>query len=138
STRADQSPVIKDAALIANFYGKRGQMQDLIECLVQSLTLTPQGHNSYANTATGALLRHFDPPAASTQDTTIIQMALNTSGVVEAAWQAMRQQLEAILPNDELLKHVWGYTLIYQAELTQDVVPNDAFAALLPIARPLH
>ena len=137
-TRDNHSLVTKDAALIANFYGKRGKLHNLIECLVQSLTLTPQDHNSYANTITGALLRYFDPPAASAHDTTIIQMALNASGVVEAAWGNMRAQLETILANDELLKHVWGYTLIYQAELIQDTASSDALAALLPLARRLH
>ena len=138
STSATQSPVVKEAALIANFYGERGQLQDLIDCLVHSLALTPQGHNSYANAVTETLMRHFDPPAASAHDTTIIQLALNTPGAAEAAWKALREQLEAILPNDELLKHVWGYTLIYQAELAQDSISNDALAPLLPAVRRLH
>jgi hypothetical protein len=140
STSAIQSSVVKEAALIANFYGERGHLQDLIDCLVQSLALTPQpqGHNSYANTVTGALLRHFDPPAASAHDTTIIQMALNTPGAAEAAWKALREQLEAILPNDDLLKRVWGYTLIYQADLAQDTISNDALAPLLLAVRRLH
>lgn len=46
--------------------------------------------------------------------------------------------LEVILPDDDLLKHVWGYTLIYQAELAQDTISNDALAALLPAVRRLH
>jgi hypothetical protein len=138
SASTTRPQVVKEAALIANFYGERGQLQTLIAHLIQSLALTPQGHDSYANAVTGALLNHFDPPAASAQDTTIIQLALNTSGVVEMAWKRMREQLEAILPNDELLKNVWGYTLIYQAELIQDVTPDVALTTLLPAARRLH
>ena len=60
ATRTDHSQVVNGAALIANFYGKRGQLQSLIDRLVQSFALTPQGHNDYANEATGTLLRHFD------------------------------------------------------------------------------
>ena len=138
STSTKHAPMAKEAALIVNFYGKRSQLQPLIGCLVHSLALVPQGHDSYANEVTGALLRHFDPPAASAHDVTIIQMALNRPRAAEAAWKAMREQLEAILPDDELLKNVWGYTLIYQAELAQDVTPDGALATLLPAARRLH
>ena len=138
ATNTVHSPMAQEAALIANFYGKRGQLQTLIDCLVHSLALAPQGHDNYANEATGALLRYFEPPAASGHDTTIIQMALNASGAAEAAWQAMREQLETILPNDAALKDVWGYTLIYQAELAQEVTPDVALVSLLPTARRLH
>jgi hypothetical protein len=138
STSATQSQVANEAALIANFYGERGQLQTLVAHLIQSLVLAPQGHDNYANEAAGAFLRHFDPPSASAHDTTIIQMALNTPGAAETAWKALREQLEPILPNDDLLKHVWGYTLIYQAELAQDVTSNDALTVLLPVARRLH
>ena len=75
-----QPLVAEEAALIVNFYGEHDKLQSLIKCLVHSLTLAPQGHNSYANTVTGTLLRHFDPLAASGHDTTIVQMALNSPG----------------------------------------------------------
>ena len=50
----------------------------------------------------------------------------------------MREQMEVILPNDDLLKHVWGYTLIYQAEQAQDTLSNDALDAMLAAVRRLH
>src|SRR5258706_13088841 len=95
--RATQAPMVQEAALIANFYGKRGQLQVLLAHLIQSFALVSQGHNDYANEATGTLLRHKDPNTASSHDTTIIQMVLNTPGAVETAWQAMRKQLEVVL-----------------------------------------
>jgi hypothetical protein len=137
-TRANHAPVAKEAALIANFYGKRGKLQPLIDHLVQSLALAPQGHTDYANEATRTLLHYVDPPATSAQDTTIIQTALNKPGIAETAWEAMREKLESILSHDELLKNVWGYTLVYQAELVQDVPPDVALATLLPAVWPLH
>ncbi len=39
----------------------------------------------------------------------------------------MRSQLAAILPDDAALEGVWGYTLIYQAELIQGVLPCDGY-----------
>jgi hypothetical protein len=138
SANVTQSQMAKEAALIANFYGERNQLQTLITHLINSLALIPQGLDSYANAATAALLRHFDPPTASAHDTTIIQMALNSPGAVDVAWKRMREQLEAILPDDDLLKNIWGYTLIYQAELVQDVTPDVALTTLLPAARRLH
>ena len=121
ATSIDQAQVAKEAALIANFYGKRGQLQSLIDHLVQSFALTPEGHYDYANEATGVLLRHFDPPTASEHDTTIIQLGLNGPGAAGAAWESFRNHLEAVFPDDARLKDIWGYTLIYQAELAQDV-----------------
>lgn len=138
SRSTTRAQVAKEAALIANFYGKRGQLQSLTNCLVQSLALVSQGHDNYANKTTGTLLRHVDPPATSTHDTTIIQLALNAPGAAEAVWEALRKQLEAILPNDEVLKYVWGYTLIYQAELVRGAPHNEALITLLPVARRLH
>lgn len=138
ATGANHALMVKEAALIANFYGKRGWLQPLIDHLVQSLALTPQGHYDYANEATGALMRHFDPPTASEHDTTIIQLALNRPGAAGAAWQSLRDQLEVVLPDDAILKNVWGYTLIYQAELAQDVPSEVALITLLPAVRRLH
>lgn len=131
--------VAKKAALIANFYGKRGQMQSLLNGLIQSLALIPDDQNtSYVNPTTRTYLRSVDPPALSAQDTTILQLALNRAGVVETAWETMRTQLEAIVPADEVLKQVWGYTLIYQAELTEQVPLLEALVALLPDVQRLH
>lgn len=126
---------LQKAALIANFYGKRGQLHQLIDRLVRELDLSLQGQDSYVNEANRKLLYHFDPPSA--HDTTIVQLALNTPGAVEPAWSSMRSQLAAILPDDAALEWVWGYTLIYQAELTQDVLPASALKQVLPAARGL-
>jgi len=136
TSSTDHSQIAKEAALIANFYGKRDQLQSLVEHLVQSFELTPQDRYGYANEATMTLLRYFDPPAA--HDTTIIQLALNTSGAARTDLEAMRERLEAVLPHDKILQNVWGYTLIYQAELIEDTPPDVAQGTLLPAARRLH
>jgi hypothetical protein len=126
---------LQKAALIANFYGERGQLHALIDRLVRELDLSLQGQGSYVNEANRTLLYHFDPPSA--HDTTIVQLALNTPGAVEPAWSTMRAQLAAILPDDTALKGVWGYTLIYQAELAQGILPAFALKQVLPAARGL-
>lgn len=128
----------KEAALIATFYGQRGQVQSLRDHLVQSLVLTPQGHNSYTNEGTNTFLYSFDPASPSAHDTTVIQLALNTPGTVVTAWRAMREQLEAVLPHDVDVQAVWGYTLMYQAELVQDPPADGALGELLPGVRGLH
>jgi len=138
SARAAHRPWVQEAALIANFYGKRGQLHSLRDDLVRGLDLLPLGQHDYANATTKTFLRHFELPAASAHDTTVVQLALNMPGAVEAAWRAMREQLEAVLPDDSALTAVWGYTLIYQAELAQDVPPATVLAELLPAARRLH
>jgi hypothetical protein len=123
------------AALIANFYGKRGQLHTLINRLIQELDLLPQGQDSYFKEASRTLLYHFDPLVAS--DATILQLALNAPEAVESAWRTMRAQLAAILPNDATLEGVWGYTLIYQAELAQGFLPTSALKQVLPAAQGL-
>lgn len=138
ATSTDHSQAAKEAALIATFYGKRGRLQSLQDRLVQELALSPLGHNDYTNKANDTFLRHIDPPAASAHDATIIQLALNLSGPVGDAWKVMREQLEKILPSDEILSDVWGYTLIYQAELAQGITSATAQDELLPVVRRLY
>lgn len=138
-TKAAHHSLTQEAALIANFYGKRGQLHTLVKKLVQGLDLSPlRPQAGYANEATQTFLRHFDPPAASAYDTTVVQLALNALDPVEPAWNGMRAQLATILSDDAILKDVWGYTLIYQAELAQDVPPAAVLKQLLPVTRRLH
>ena len=42
------------------------------------------------------------------------------------------------LPNDAAVKGIWGYTLVYQAELNEGVDPDSALKELLPTIRRLH
>jgi hypothetical protein len=42
------------------------------------------------------------------------------------------------LPNDAAVKGIWGYTLVYQAELYEGVDPDSALKELLPTIRRLH
>ncbi|HLZ56485.1 MAG TPA: hypothetical protein VKR06_06010 [Ktedonosporobacter sp.] len=130
-----QHSELQNAALIASFYGKRGQLHILIDRMVRELDLSAHGQGSYVKEANKTLLYHFDPPSA--HDTTIVQLALNRPGAVEPAWRTMRAQLAAILPDDAALEGVWGYTLIYQAELAQDVFTASVLKQVLPAARGL-
>jgi hypothetical protein len=134
----DLAPIAESAALIANFYGKRGQLQPLLDRLIQSLVLVPMSHHDYFNDATRTYLRHFEPAADSAHDTTIIQLALNQPGTVGSAWSTMRKQLEEALPDDLTLQAVWGYTLIYQAELVQEALLDTVLTELLSDVRQLH
>jgi len=128
---------IQEAALIANFYGVRGRLQALIDRLIQGLELSLERPGHYVNKTTVAQLDHFDPPAISAHDATIVQLALNAPGAVESAWHTLRAQLAAILPDDAALEGVWGYTLIYQAELAQSVLPSLALDQVLSAAQGL-
>ena len=130
--------VAEAAALIANFYGKRGQLQPLLDHLIVSLALMPMGYDSYSNDTNQTFLRHFEPVAASAHDTTIIQLALNKPGSVGDAWNSMRMQLDDVLSSDLTLQALWGCTLIYQAESLQDAHSNLFLNELLPNARQLH
>lgn len=134
-----QHQIAQDAALIANFYGQRSQLQQLQDRLIQGLNLSlhDQEHG-YTNTAHNAFLLYFDPPAPSAHDTSIIQLALNRSGPVQRAWKGMREQLEKTVPDDSALSAVWGYTLIYQAELVEESISVPVHDELLLAAWPLH
>ncbi len=120
------------SAVIVNFYGRRGELGGLIGQLRQVFSLRPAGRDRYASGDAQVLLRHFDPVALSAEDTTVVQLALNAAGAITAAWAGMRAQLTAALSGGSVLGKVWGYTLIYQAELAE--AGDAVLAALLPAA----
>ncbi|MGB0384146.1 MAG: hypothetical protein ACPGWR_04900 [Ardenticatenaceae bacterium] len=136
-----QDPILADsAALAATFYGKRGQLEGVVDRLVKCLVLSPhpQGGaeeviNQWRNVNRAnrvIVLRRFNPEVAN--DTTILQLTLSAPGTVEEAWSTMRWRLEREL-DDEILEQVWGYTLVYQAVLKDGVAVDDA--GLRPIVR---
>jgi len=61
-----------------------------------------------------AFLQRFDPAAAA--DTTVLQVALNEPGTAGGAWDALRRKLEAAV-DESFFRPLWGYSLVYQAEL---------------------
>jgi hypothetical protein len=114
---------IGSAALLATFYGPcqaggAARLQPLLQELCTGLALEPAGPEAelWQNLEPGreALLQRFDPPAA--HDTTVLQLALNEPGEAVAAWLSLRRRLEPLLV-DSVLDGIWGYSLIYQAEL---------------------
>jgi hypothetical protein len=127
--------MLQKAALIANFYGKRGKLHPLIDRLIQGLDLSPQGQGSYVKEDNSTLLYSFDPPAA--HDATIVQLALNAPGEVEHAWRSMRANLATLLADDTNLQDIWGYTLMYQAELAEGFFPPPAVDDVLPATQGL-
>ena len=120
-----------EATLIATLYGHSGADEPiarLCERLQPSLPKPPE-----------AFLECFDPPGRAAHDTSAIQLALNVPGEAAKAWQEARQMLEGILlPNDAAVEGIWGYTLVYQAELNEGVDPDSALKELLPAIRRLH
>jgi hypothetical protein len=110
------------AALIATFYGPRGQLQALFERLDAG--------------ETKSLLRHFEPPVAP--DSSVVQLALNEPGSAAPAWQALRSRLEDKLDEEPTLRQIWGYTLIYQANLDLDLADDAVLTDLLPATRPFQ
>jgi hypothetical protein len=113
---------LHDPALIVTFYGQRGQMQPLRDHLVARRQLIQENATTFTNQATRTLLLHFDSPGAA--DTSIIQLALNSTDQVVSAWNSLRKQLAVILDDTLLQWPIWGYSLIYQAMLIQ--APSSA------------
>jgi hypothetical protein len=120
----------KEAALIATFYGPRGdqRINRLHDKLSQSLRKLPK-----------PFLDCFKPPGDAAHDAIAVQLALNCDGNAVNAWATMRQRLEGIFVEDGSLEGTWGHSLIYQAELSEGVDPEDAvLGGLLPAIRRLH
>lgn len=129
---------VEQAALIATFYGprKKGGIKTVRERLIDELDLTPHDNRgeqwvNLSQQEEPILLRRIDPPAA--YDTRVVQLALNRVGEgvgkVKSGWVAMRQQVELIL-NEQHLQEIWGYSLIYQAALQGDTLPDTSNPAL--------
>lgn len=129
---ATGAPTASAAALIATFYGRRDRVPPLAEALARSFGLP----FSWVDPDTQTVLRSFDPPTA--HDTAVVQLVLNEPGPAGPTWTTMRGRLEQILADDAALEAIWGYTLIYQADLAPGVAGERALAKLLPTVRRLH
>jgi hypothetical protein len=131
-----------NAALIVTFYGPRQTASEerlesvamhLVTRLVLQTASTPdQWQDLTPDHET--FLHRFDPAAA---DTTVLQLALNEPGNASVAWDVLRCKLEAIF-DESVFKTLWGYSLVYQAEITEpnpDIPVLEAGVPLLKIAR---
>ena len=148
--------MVLEAALIATFYGPRKKarpdegtsgIKTVRQQLINELDLVPHDNRgeqwvNLSKEKEPILLRRIDPPAAV--DTRVVQLALNRVGEgvgeVKSGWVAMRQQVELIL-NEQHLQEIWGYSLIYQAALQGDTLPdtsNPALRELVDYAQRLH
>lgn len=136
---AEQEQILlQDAALLASFYSQRDKAQRLIERLVEQLRLTPvvEAVNEWVDEEFFILLRSFDPEAA--HDTTVVQLRMSAPGVAVETWTTMCWRLGREL-DDEYLKFVWGYSLLYQASLVEGVsIHEPALAPLIASVRPLQ
>lgn len=133
-----QQILVQDAALLASFYSQRDKVPRLIERLVEQLRLTPvvEAVNEWQDEERFILLRSFDAEAA--HDTTVVQLRMSAPGVAEETWTTMCWRLGREL-DDEYLKFVWGYSLLYQASLAEGVsIHEPALAQLIASVRPLQ
>ncbi len=104
----------KDPALIATFYGPRGELTPLIEWLQNGLGLT-DGQRPDILT----FCRLLQPAAA--HDTDVVEVAISTTGdTAEAMWPAFCARLQRVLDEARKIEHIWGYKLIYQAVVTEE------------------
>ncbi|MGB0387567.1 MAG: hypothetical protein ACPGWR_22335 [Ardenticatenaceae bacterium] len=105
-------------SLLATFYGQRGKLSLLVDRLVKSLGLQLKMPNHWEHDERLIFLRHFEPQAA--HDAAVVQLALSAPGKVIDAWATMCWRLGREL-DYECFKHVWGYSLLYQAVLADGV-----------------
>lgn len=145
STIVDQG--LREASLIATFYGRGGEARNgsteaihrqLLLKLMDTSTASSDDTDlpdDYVSSDSRALLRRWEP--ASTHDAMVVQLALNQAGNLKMAWSKMREDLEKML-SAELLKEMWGYSLIYEAALAPSGNIERAFKALLPDVRRLY
>jgi len=135
--------IATDAALIATFYGNRGQLQPLLERLREGFApLTEHAPNLWLHEAKQISLRLFELAVA--QDTYIIQLTLSPPADAQDGWAAMGWRLGKVLDQEAYLSQVWGYTLVYQARVAAEswhlVEKQDqtALDALFAGVRRLH
>ena len=132
------SSVASESTLIATFYSRRDakQTRALHAHLFRALAHVSQATavpTDWQDSGGNTFLHSFNPSAPSAHDTTVIQLALNESGVAIDAWRTLRHRLEHIV-DATVLEGIWGYTLIYQAVLAPNVgavVAGDPTAALV-------
>jgi hypothetical protein len=137
--------IASEAALITTFYGPRDEEPTrlLHRHLYRSLARMSEAAtipDHWKDPSGTVFLDRFEPPGRAAHDATVVQLALNArreAGAAEA-WEEVRQQLERILPDATALDGNWGYTLVYQAELKQDVDADLALSKLLSPIRRLH
>jgi len=133
----------ENAALIATFYGPsdKRSIKDLHQLLYEQLAsdssaFAAPDHWRYKPAEGYEEYGHcFYPPGRAATDTMAVQLALNAPDSADEAWKSMRQNLrDALYPDDQtleasrnaraMLKHIWGYTLVYQAVLREGADPD--------------
>ncbi|MDM8518749.1 hypothetical protein QUF64_01780 [Anaerolineales bacterium HSG6] len=113
--------------LIATLYGKNdGRMRRMHRQLYEAITDGEAEYTDYWHDQAGkTFLTYFDVPA--TYDTAVIQLALNADDNQQAAnhcWPALRALLTRYL-NRASFNLMWGYSLIYQANLTTETADYE-------------
>ncbi len=130
-----------EPALFASFYADRRQesqlrcLRAIHERLYRALSEATSGPVLLAWSSRDTEIRCFEVEA--TTDTIAVQVAQNYYGDTLEGWTSMRRRLEAALPDEWLLRGIWGYTLIYQARRSPAGQETDILAAM-PAARQLH
>ncbi len=128
-----------EAAVIATFFAERPGPEPLphhaklYRCLAGAAE-TAEVPFKFRNHVHGVILDRFVPSARGQQDVTVVQLVLNATGTTAEAWDRLRQRLERLLDNDDL-RSVLGYSLIYQAATSAGVEPEQVLEACLPAAR---
>lgn len=131
-------PPAERPAIFATFYVRRekkeviGTLQNLL-CRGLDLKEERPGVWSTSDKNQSAELRRFDL-SATPEDTTFLQLILNSQGDVAKAWEDSRRRLENSL-RPGALKDIWGYTLHHQANLNPGHNPQETFEKLRPAAR---
>ena len=124
--------IAKDAALIATFYGDRGQLYSLLKRLQEGFApFIEHAPNLWLHETKQISLRLFDPPVAP--DTSIIQLTLSLPTEAQDGWAVMGWRLGQVLDQEAYFSNVWGYSLIYQARVAAEswpLVENQDDAAL--------
>ena len=126
--------VIRDAALFATLYGKQGQLVELVEAFRVSFHLKEDSRKSayidkFTNRNEKIYLFHFNLPIV--EDTSIIQLIFGDPTKkmpVIKAWEKFKNKFDSVENLDVLLNPLWGYTLVYQA----DLISGAKFSESLP------
>lgn len=126
-----------EPALFVTFYVRRDKAEPLFQQLDSLARQTPEAmFCGGQDPASKPLLGRRDPPAA--HDAAAIRLILNAEGDAATAWETLRQRLKNMLDALDIPAEWWGYTVVYQAVLDEDMDMETAFRELLPVVRRPH
>lgn len=143
----NRESIATESALITTFFGERGRLEPLMAWAERTyggfaLKISGDRHIYYTTSEAGEriLLEQLQLPGVVALDTDVIQLVLNEGGAASEAWPSLLERLQAndlreVLGTLHKNNAFWGYSLVYQAVLSEGYSLQDGIETLGQVAR---